>query len=47
MLQQLIIYIALTLSLVYVGFRIYGSIKKKQACDKCALMNAAKEASKK
>jgi len=47
MAQQIIIYIILTLACFYVAFRIYKSIKKKQACDKCGLMEAAKAAQKK
>lgn len=44
MIQQLIIYILLALATTYVGYRFYSSIKKKQACDKCGLMEAAKKA---
>ncbi len=47
MIQQIAIYIILALATSYVGYRIYGSLKKKQACEKCALMDAAKEARKK
>jgi hypothetical protein len=47
MIQQIIVYGLLVLALIYVGYRLYGSIKKKQACGKCALMEAAqKNASK-
>jgi F0F1-type ATP synthase gamma subunit len=46
MLQQTIIYILLALATTYVGYRIYSSIKKKSACDKCGLMDAAKKAQK-
>jgi hypothetical protein len=44
MVQQVIIYIILLLACFYVGYRFYSSIKKKAACDKCGLMQAAKEA---
>ncbi len=43
MIQQLIIDILLILAIAYVGFRMYKGIKKKQACDKCVLMDAAKK----
>lgn len=43
MIQQIIIYFLLALASVYVGYRIYGSIKKKQACGKCALMEAVQK----
>jgi predicted negative regulator of RcsB-dependent stress response len=43
MMQQIIIYIVLILALAYVGYRIYSSIKKKQACEKCELMKAVKK----
>jgi hypothetical protein len=43
MIQQVIVYILLTLATAYVAYRFYGSIKKKQACDKCELMKIAKE----
>jgi hypothetical protein len=46
MIQQIIIYFILAGSVSYVGCRIYSSIKKKHACDKCALMDAAKKAQK-
>lgn len=41
MLQQLIVYILLIGALAYVVYYIYSSVKKKQACSKCALMDAA------
>jgi hypothetical protein len=47
MVQQIITYTILSLACFYVGFRFYKSIKKKQACDKCGLMEAAKTAQKK
>ena len=47
MTQELASYILLLLAIVYVGRRIYNSIKKKNACDKCALMEATKLPSKK
>jgi len=43
MIQQLIIYILLALATAYVGYRIYSSVKKKQACGKCVLMDEAKK----
>lgn len=43
MFQQIVIYIVLALAFFYVAYRIYGSIKKKQACGKCVLMEAAKK----
>ena len=47
MIQEILIYVLLATALAYVGYRIYDSIKKKHACDKCGLMEAAKEAKKK
>jgi hypothetical protein len=47
MIQEIITYLLLTLASAYVGYRIYSSIKKKQACDKCGLMEAAKAVQKK
>jgi hypothetical protein len=44
MTQEIIIYILLAFASAYVLYRVYGSIKKKQACDKCGLMEAAKKA---
>jgi len=41
--QQLAVYLILALALAYVCYRIYSGIKKKQACGKCALMEAAKK----
>jgi len=38
MLQEIIVYILLLLAIAYVSFRVYSSIKRKQACDKCGLM---------
>jgi len=46
MFQQSAVYILLSGALGYVGYRFYSSIKKKQACGKCELMKAAKEAKK-
>lgn len=43
MVQDLAIYILLAIASAYMVYRIYGSIKKKRACDKCALMEAAKK----
>lgn len=43
MIQELIIYILLALATTYVGYRIYSSIKKKQACGKCVLIDEAKK----
>lgn len=47
MFQQVSIYILLAAALVYVGNRVYSSVKKKQACGKCELMKAAKAEPKK
>jgi len=47
MFQEIAVYLLLSLAVAYVGYRIYSSIKKKQACDKCGLMEAAKAAQKK
>jgi CRISPR/Cas system-associated protein Cas5 (RAMP superfamily) len=41
MLQQLIVYTALIGALGYVVYRIYLSVKKQQACNKCALMDVS------
>jgi hypothetical protein len=46
MIQEVIVYILLALATAYVGKRIYDSIKKKQACAKCALMDIAKKTDK-
>ncbi|MFL5763386.1 MAG: FeoB-associated Cys-rich membrane protein [Bacteroidia bacterium] len=43
MIQSAIIYIILVGACAYVGYRMYGQLKKNQACDKCALMEAAKK----
>jgi hypothetical protein len=43
MVQQIITYIILLLACIYVGVRFYSTIKKKEACGKCGLMQAAKE----
>lgn len=43
MLQEVIIYILLILASYYIGSRFYRSIKKKQACGKCILMEEAKK----
>ena len=42
MIQELAVYGIVLLAVAYVAYRMYGSIKKKQACDKCELMKAAK-----
>jgi hypothetical protein len=47
MIQQIITYLLVLSALAYVTYRIYGSIKKKQACGKCELMKAAKNSVKK
>ncbi|MGZ4034790.1 MAG: FeoB-associated Cys-rich membrane protein [Bacteroidia bacterium] len=44
MIQEFIVYILLAFASAYVVYRVYKSIKKKQACDKCGLMEAAKKA---
>lgn len=41
MLQQLIVYTLLIVACAYVFYRIYLSVKKQQACGKCALMDVA------
>ena len=43
MTEQVAIYIITLLAFAYVAYRLYGSIKKKKACDKCALMEATKK----
>jgi len=45
MLQQAVIYILLFSAVSYVAYRFYSVLKKKEACDKCGLMQAAKDAS--
>lgn len=47
MFQQVSIYILLSAAVVYVCNRVYSSVKKKKACDKCELMKAAKAGPKK
>ena len=47
MLQTILTYILVLLAATYVGYRLYSSVKKKQACDKCELMKAAKATPKK
>jgi hypothetical protein len=42
MTQQLITYIILALACIYVIYRAYKSLKKKEACGNCELMKAAK-----
>jgi hypothetical protein len=42
MIQQAVIYLILSGAVAYTGFRLYSSLKKKQACGKCVLMKAAK-----
>jgi hypothetical protein len=46
MIQEVIVYILLILACYYIGKRIYKSIKKKEACGKCILMEAAKKTAK-
>jgi hypothetical protein len=46
MLQQAATYILLFSAISYVVYRFYSMIKKKEACDKCGLMQAAKDAKK-
>ena len=46
MIQEVIVYILLIFASYYIGSRLYGSIKKKQACGKCVLMEAAKKTAK-
>jgi hypothetical protein len=43
MIQEIIVYTLLAGACTYVGYRFYAALKKKQACDKCALMEAAKK----
>ena len=45
--QEIASYILLSIATIYVVRRIYNSIKKKSACDKCALMEATKTPIKK
>ena len=47
MIQEIVVYGLLILALAYVGYRLYSSIKKKQACGKCALMEAAQKTTSK
>jgi hypothetical protein len=44
MIQTILTYLLVILATGYVGYRIYSSIKKQKACDKCGLMEAAKKA---
>lgn len=46
MIQNLAIYLLLTIASAYMIYRIYGSIKKKKACDKCELMQAVNKEGK-
>lgn len=46
MIQNIITYTFLALACSYVVYRTYASIRKKQACSKCALMEAAKKNNK-
>jgi hypothetical protein len=46
MIQEVLVYILLAGACSYVGYRFYVQLKKKQACDKCALMQEAKKAQK-
>lgn len=43
MIQEIITYILLVLACAYLSYIIYKSLKKKNACGSCAIMNAAKE----
>ncbi len=43
MTQEVLVYILLALASAYVGYRVYKSVKKKQACGKCVLMEAAQK----
>ncbi len=43
MAQEITSYIILFIAFFYIGKRIYSSIRKKDACSKCALMDAAKK----
>jgi hypothetical protein len=47
MIQEIAVYGLLILALSYVGYRLYSSLKKKQACGKCALMEAAQKTAQK
>jgi len=47
MLQEIAVYIILLAAIIYIAFRFYASIKKKQACDKCELMKTAQQHQKK
>ncbi len=42
MLQAIITFAIVIISLGYVLRRLYNSIQKKKECDKCALMDAVK-----
>jgi hypothetical protein len=42
MTQELITYIILALACVYVIYRAYKSLKRKEACGNCELMKAAR-----
>ncbi|MDQ3048408.1 MAG: hypothetical protein M3R27_12735 [Bacteroidota bacterium] len=44
--QEIIAFVLLGIACCYVGYRVFGSIKKKKACGKCVLMDAAKEGQK-
>ena len=46
MFQELGVGVLIIIALTYVVYRLYGSIKKKQACDKCELMQAVKKEKK-
>lgn len=47
MIQEIAVYGLLVLALTYVGYRLYSTLKKKQACGKCALMEAAQKSTQK
>lgn len=47
MIQEIIVSIIIAAAVVYVGYRFYSSLKKKQACGKCVLMEEAKKANSK
>jgi len=44
MLQQIAVYIILTIDVAYIIYYIYTVIKKKEACNKCELMKEVKRA---
>ena len=47
MVQKVLMFIIITLCIAYLGYRIFRSVRKGDACEKCELKEAAKQVQKK